>query len=292
MWGTTFPAERHGEVTWDRAAAEFDALVDRLARESMDRLQEEADPVSRIPLFGFPGQVAMLKDRTMGFIEAVFKPSRYETTADLRGFYLTSGTQEGTPIDQVLGAIDRSFGTSRAARLSSGTGRSFFIRDLLTEVVFREAGWVRQDGRARRRELILRGAVFGAIGAVTVGIAGLLLLSFERNRELIRASQSAISEYRELPDTVKAATSVSAPDFDTVLGALHILRGLPPGYDQRAQSTPLTETFGLSQRERLESAATTSYRTGLERMFRSGSCSGWSGRSRTTSTIRSCSTRR
>ncbi len=52
--------------------------------------------------------------------------------ANLRGFYFSSGTQEGTPIDQVLGAMDRSFGGGQSLRQMSGAGKSYFLHDLIT----------------------------------------------------------------------------------------------------------------------------------------------------------------
>ena len=90
-----------------------------------DRLAEEPDGINRIAIFGFPGQVAMLKDRLEGFMEGVFKHSRFKVNANLRGFYFTSGTQEGTPIDSVLGAMARNFGNVDATGAMSGQGRSF-----------------------------------------------------------------------------------------------------------------------------------------------------------------------
>ena len=44
---------------------------------------------------------------------------------------------------------------------------------------------------------------------------------------------------------------------------------MPAGYGVRDEPTPIAATFGLSQRERLQSASETAYETALERMFRS-----------------------
>ncbi len=54
-----------------------------------------------------------------------------------------------------------------------------------------------------------------------------------------------------------------------VSGLLDILRTMPVGYDNRDLPTPMRESFGLAQRGRLVSAAETTYRQALERMFRS-----------------------
>ena len=63
-------------------------------------------------------------------------------------------------------------------------------------------------------------------------------------------------------------TSIADHDLSSVLPLLARLRALPDGYAQRQESVPLAETFGLSQHDRLQSSATTSYHVALERMFR------------------------
>ena len=42
---------------------------------------------------------APIRKPIVEFLNRVFEPTRYQTTATLRGFYFTSGTQEGTPLD-------------------------------------------------------------------------------------------------------------------------------------------------------------------------------------------------
>ena len=66
--------------------------------------------------------------RSHDFLNQIFEPTRYQANATLRGFYFTSGTQQGTPIDQLLGAMTRSFGLQRGASAAySGRGKSFFL---------------------------------------------------------------------------------------------------------------------------------------------------------------------
>ncbi len=68
----------------------------------------------------------------------------------MRGFYFTSGTQEGTPIDQLIGALARSFGAQGAGTARySGQGKSFFLANLLSDVIFREAAGLRPTCRRR-----------------------------------------------------------------------------------------------------------------------------------------------
>ena len=67
-----------------------------------------------------------MRDAALDFLQECCRPSRLEPRALLRGVYLTSGTQDGTPIDRLLGTMAAEFGLSRQAAGSfSGTGRSY-----------------------------------------------------------------------------------------------------------------------------------------------------------------------
>ena len=64
-------------------------------------------------------------------------------------------------------------------------------------------------------------------------------------------------------------TELNSFDLTEVLPYLRDLRQMPLGVGDQSSSRPLTERFGLSQRGRLRSAAESTYRQALERMFRS-----------------------
>ena len=82
----------------------------------------------------------------------------------LRGVYLTSGTQEGTPIDRLTGVMARAFGLDqrRAASLRPEQGRSYFLGRLVSEVILGEAMLVSEPPGARLGGLLLRAASFAA----------------------------------------------------------------------------------------------------------------------------------
>ncbi|UVK44044.1 type VI secretion system membrane subunit TssM [Mesorhizobium sp. AR07] len=268
VWGATFQTAERDRNMAAEAPAGFDALAKRLADEIADRLQEEADPVTRISIFGFPAQFGALRGRIASFVTSLFDPTRSQVNVSLRGLYFSSGTQEGTPIDQVLGAIGRNFGGNSRPHLS-GTGKSFFLHDLLTDVIFAESGWVSYDKSAARRAAIARFGGLGAIALIAAAVLGTLALSFAANRSLIASTTTAMGQYREAADPLLKTTTVADVDLENVIGPLDQLRDLPAGFETGDLPTPIKETFGLSQRDRLLSAAKTAYRQALERMFRS-----------------------
>ena len=269
VWGHTFQTAEKTRNMIGEVPAEFDALVERLNAWMPDRLQDEVAPTSRVVLFGFPSQVAAVRGRVIDFLGRVFEPSRFHVNATLRGFFFTSGTQEGTPIDQLIGALSRSFGSENVgAAAYSGRGKSFFLTDLLRKVVIGEAGWVSTNRTAMRRANILRLSGYGGLALASAVLVGLWWTSFLRNEQLVTLTNGLTGKYRADAAEILREPVVADRNFSKVLPLLNALRYLPTGYASREESTPILATFGLSQRPRLRSAAETSYRAGMERLFR------------------------
>ena len=111
VWGVTFPIEasESAEGVVDRFGPELDGLLERLSDRLLWRMSQERDPRRRAAIYGFPRQLASLKQSVEGFLGDVFRGSRFEQAPMLRGIYFTSGTQEGTPIDRLMGAVARTY---------------------------------------------------------------------------------------------------------------------------------------------------------------------------------------
>jgi type VI secretion system protein ImpL len=270
VWGHTFQTSDRTRNMIGEVPSEYDALVSRLNEQLTDRLQDEPTPAARVVLFGFPSQMAALKRPVVEFLNRVFEPTRYHANATLRGFYFTSGTQQGTPIDKLIGTLAKNFGAEEVPNIAySGRGKSFFLTDLLRKVVIGEAGWVSNNRAAVRHATVAKVAAFACLGALTTLAVALWWISFGRNRELIASTENSVTEYRTIAGPLLRETTVSDRSFGKVLPLLHKLRHMPTGYASRNESEPIANTFGLSQRDRLQSAAETAYEVALERMFRS-----------------------
>jgi len=269
VWGHTFQtADKTRNMIGD-VPPEYDALIERLNERLPDRLQDEHNPTARAQIFGFPSQMATLKRSIVDFLTRVFEPTRYHANATLRGFYFTSGTQEGTPIDQLIGALSRNFGSDHAGAASfSGKGKSYFLTELVQKVVIGESGWVSTDLGAARRSTALRIAGFATVALLSLAALGLWWTSFSRNSDLITATNYGLSDYRSAAAPVLQETTISDRNFSRVLPLLHKLRNMPAGYATQAEPTPTLAAFGLSQRERLQNASEITYQQGLERMLR------------------------
>ncbi len=269
VWGATFQTADKKLNLVGEVPAEFDALIGRLNQEMPDRLQDEPAPGTRVALYGFPAQMAALKRPIHDFLNAIFEPTRYHANAALRGFYFTSGTQQGTPIDRLINALVKNFGAREVgAAAYSGLGKSFFLTDLIQKVIIGEAAWVSMDPAAVRRARLIRAAAFAAILAASAAVLGALYVSYSRNGTLAAAVDAAAKEYAATAGPLAHEDIVADHDYDKILPLLQKLRYMPTGYEQKDARVALAATFGLSQFERLQSSSETAYRLALERLFR------------------------
>lgn len=260
VWGATLPLPADdAAVDPGLAAAEFDALHDRLLALRIDRLQHEPDARRRALIMGFPPQFATLREPVSRFLEAVFVPSRYERRMPLlRGFYFTSGTQEGTPIDRLTAGIARSLGQSPAPASSVAAGRSYFLTRLLRDVVFAEAWLGSSDPRRERRDAWRRRMLSGGALALATLTAGAWTVSFAANRTLIVERTTAADHYAAA--LAAAPPLAAAPMPDAVLPVLDAARRLGPAPKTALFSMP---GFGLYQGGKLAEASEDAYAAGL-----------------------------
>src|SRR5688572_20181064 len=96
VWGVTFPyAQTLKGETPQAFPGEFDALIARLNERVLARVEDDHDARRRTKAFGFPQQMASLRDSLAHFVTDVFGSTRFDQRILLRGVYFTSGTQEG-----------------------------------------------------------------------------------------------------------------------------------------------------------------------------------------------------
>ncbi|HSW03527.1 type VI secretion system membrane subunit TssM [Aquabacterium sp.] len=263
VWGMTFAAEAGAEGPVTKFAAEFSALVQRLQDRVLERLQAERGAEQRARIAGFPAQFASLEAPLGAFMQAAFGGSKLDPAPFLRGLYFTSGTQEGTPIDRLTGALSRAFGLDprRPAAVMGQKGRSYFLGRLLRDVVFNEARLAARDrGHERRRRLVQIGVVAASVVLLLGGAAlGWYALNIEstRDRQTAAAVEAAETSAKGLPLDVVAP----ADDLSRVLPYLDSAGALPPA----AQGAG--GRLGLSQEDKLVGAGQVAYKHALERVM-------------------------
>jgi type VI secretion system protein ImpL len=244
---------------------EIDALVRRLNERLLARLGQEPDPARRALIHGFPKQMAALKESLGAFLAEVFQSSRYETGPLLRGAYFTSGTQEGTPIDRLMGALARTFQVDASAvRAQHGAaGKSYFITDVLKNLAFRESNLAGTNRRAElQRAWLQRGAYAATATAVVLGVAAWTTAYFQNRAEI-----AAVAESTEQARRLVAAVDQHDESLLSVLPALEAVRAIPGGYASRVEGGSWLHGFGLSQSGKLGDQAIAGYRRLLNQIF-------------------------
>ena len=254
-WGFTFRMDKTQRTDVNVFAAEFDALERRLTDGLIDRLQLERDAQRRARIYAFPQQFDGLRGVLHEFVEHVFGPSQFEAHPLLRGVYFVSGTQEGTPIDRMLGSIARTYGLERSVLPAhEGAGKSFFLSRLLREVVFAESALAGTDLKWERRRGWLAAAGYGTVGAVAVLALAAWITSYLNNRDYVAKVGAAVDDLRKLVDATPNRVS---PDLAVLLPALEATRNLARA--GIGESAPLSYRFGLYQGRKLDSASRQAY---------------------------------
>jgi len=267
VWGFTCAPTTGSEApaTLVQFGTEFEALERRLHDRLIDRLQNERDPQRRALIYSFPQQFAALREPLHALLQEAFAPSRFASTAQLRGVYLTSGTQEGSPLDRALGNMARALGLEqKLLPPQRSSGRSYFLQRLLQDVVFAEAALTGTDPRWERRRTLLRYGVAAAALVLGVGLAVAWSVSFVRNRAYVDEVAQRVAPVAKLVETVGTAPDASVA---TVLPVLDAVRHLARAGDEDAGAVPWSMTFGLFQGDKLEAAVDNTYRTLLRDAF-------------------------
>jgi type VI secretion system protein ImpL len=270
VWGWTspLPSDRRPAGTRDAIRPAFDELIARVDQRILERVHAERDLAGRAAIFSFPSQVATLKAPLADFLGEIFYESGYGAAPLLRGVYLTSGTQEGTPIDRLLQAMAASFGLRHEPAHRLQGNRSFFLTRLLRDVVFAEAGLVTSDVKRERRQAWLRRAAWAGAVLLVLGLSAAWWLTYEYNRDRVMVlAQDLVGVAEQAQAVGVAQLSQADRALAPVLPILDELGDLPARQVEAAAAGPLPIGLGLSQQEPLDGYATAAYRHGLERLL-------------------------
>ena len=263
VWGVTFPAEDQDNPAdvITRVGNDFDDLLNRINAHLPRRLQEERDLSRRNLIFGFPQRMALLREGLLSFLQQCYGTNRYQKAPYLRGVYFTSGTQEGTPIDRLMGMLANTFKLDRVnAPLFSGKGKSYFITRLLKEVIFEEALIVGVNPRIERLQTLLRQGIYIGSVLVIVLMSALWLTSYNKNQAALTELNNRIQQY----DTVAATTPNWQTDFSALLKRMNAMQAITQVY---SDDVPLMMRFGLYQGGSLQPVIIKTYNELLQRQF-------------------------
>jgi type VI secretion system protein ImpL len=265
VFGFTFAHDpRPGADLMAEFPGEYAALAKRLRERLIERMEAEPDALKRAAIFAFPQQFEGLKGLLGGFVEQVFGGSgQIDERALLRGVYFTSGTQEGTPIDRVLGTLARTFGVERKlAAPAAARGKSFFLHRLLKQVVFGEQSLVGNNREVETRRKRLRWIGFAAVGAASAAVIAAWTISYFGNQRYIADIEAKLPDLKRSVDAMPASGSSDPTPLPMPLAQVRDA-AQPAGFGLDAP--PLSLAFGLFQGDKLDAGAQASYNRLLNR---------------------------
>jgi type VI secretion system protein ImpL len=201
VWGTWL-GHTHDSNISEAFARKMDTLHYRLCELRLQKLSMVRNKKVKTELFDFPRQFDAAKDRLVRFIQSLTEENPYQDTPHFCGIYMTSATQEGTPLQKILGSMRQAFGYVDEDQSSeSPEPKTFFVKNFFKQVVFPNANDV---SRTRRMSIIHHVTKTAAILVSLGAIAGCFLLmsttltmnslllkkGVDASKGLVRAAQS------------------------------------------------------------------------------------------------------
>ncbi|MGE3634755.1 MAG: type VI secretion system membrane subunit TssM, partial [Sandaracinaceae bacterium] len=197
MWGFTVPLSKKIAGPKEHFTERFDELLRALSKRAPKRMGDERKVANRELIYGFPQQLEVLKSNLEEFVHQLFLPNVFRETPLMRGVYLTSGTQEGRPIDRVMSRMAEAFGQPLVQLPEPKVeSKSYFLRDMFAEVVFKDAEVAARSPEELKRQRLRTMLAAAIIFSFALGISGLPTVAWALN-------QSYLDETRERVDAAR-----------------------------------------------------------------------------------------
>ncbi|KIG13332.1 IcmF-related protein [Enhygromyxa salina] len=248
IWGFTLPVTGAyaGVDPTGTFCDQFDRLADRTEQRSLRRMGDDRRVESRGKIYEFPQHFELLRDNLASFIGLVFTGNVYAETPMLRGCYFTSGTQEGRPIDRLMGSMAQAFGMQSAlAGQPQVEARSYFLGNLFNKVIFADRELARRSTKHVRKAAIIKWAGAGGIFATAVGFCVLPVRSMKANQQVLATVSGAVDKVGD----EEADAGAPIPNVDR-LYPLYEAQAELYGYEH--DSRPFKLRWGMYQANELQ----------------------------------------
>ena len=180
-------------------------------------------------------QLSLAREQLRSFLTQLEQPNPYHESSDIRGFYFTSGTQEGQPLDRVLSEMRDACGlqADEDNQVEEPVDKkAYFIDDLFTQVVFPDKELARSSASAeKRRELLRRIGTISTIAA-TVLLSIVLIVTYTSHSSLIERAIQTYAAAEAFDRSNKRAIEAEEEPMSEVGGPFEQLRVLFEELDQ------------------------------------------------------------
>ncbi|MCA8958598.1 MAG: hypothetical protein KDC87_21155, partial [Planctomycetes bacterium] len=208
----------------------FGAIVERLHTwrlAVLDRHGAEMDDDQRDRMFAFPGELARLRPQLERYLRAIFPESRLVDPPFLRGFYLTSGSQEDAPVMHASAEIvgrtdDGDEPPPKAANLA------YFIGDVYRHKIFKEQGLVvptrsrvRGIQRVQRIGYTVTAAAALAVVLMLASLTANVVRQVDRPKKLVAKGRTLIKDPTDTDWTPKELIDSRGKILDVLEAMAH-----------------------------------------------------------------------
>lgn len=207
LWGSVMDGIKAKEDPGEKVAGVLDQLYARLSELRIRKLSMQRKHATKTEIFDFPAQFQAASERLIEFINLLFKDNPYQEFPNFKGVYFTSGTQEGLPLQRVVGNLRQAFGyVEQRTNDQPKSEKSYFINELLRSVIFKSPRDALMGRRKRLFTRTLKSATVLASLAVIIGGMTLFSTAFTRNTLLMKDGTDAV-EYLRSASSKKAPAS-------------------------------------------------------------------------------------
>ncbi|MEO7330290.1 MAG: type VI secretion system membrane subunit TssM, partial [Minicystis sp.] len=224
--------------------AEFDLIQKQIHSLALKRLTVERSREAREKIYQFPLEFSGIKRNLSELISATFQVNAFQGTPIFRGFYFTSGTQEGRPLDRVLGRMGQAMGIRppETAVQQVIESKSYFLYDMFMKVVFPDGDVAARSASEVRRQKLMRLAIAASAATLAVILAVPGVIAFSGNRTLLRDTEERVRAAAAINWTDNRPASEKMVLLDPVRDRLEEL-------DTFNSSTPMKLGWGMYKGE-------------------------------------------
>jgi len=191
-------------------------LVNELGSKSQGASVAQRAPVAQgapgdPALLLFPEELERLRPGLDIFLKRVFQENPYQETPTLRGLFLSSGRQEGTPYSHFLQAL----GLTSEREVLPGTNKGLFLHDFFARILPKERSLLAPTRHSLELSRMTRNLGLISWLALMSAICGLLSFSFFMNVKTLRQVFHEFS----IPAEQRSTMAQVAPGTKVVPGA-------------------------------------------------------------------------
>lgn len=275
IWGVTFPRDQQVDFDlMDSFVQEFVLLKQRLEAGLQNTMLQEHDAKKRAEAWLFPQEFAALRPLLADYLNTIFARSKFETEFSPRGVYFASSTQEGQPFDQVMDKLNRELSLPQSSEndnrdseineappIPSDKGQSYFIKNLLQNVIFQDAGIAERSQWCPLRNGATIWLVYTVLAVFLVVFGTLVLTSYAKNKVYL---QEVSAKVPLVDQHSKAIQNISQRNLLTMLPLLNELQGLPKTVHFDVNDPPIARRMGLYRGYDISDASQELYQKALQ----------------------------